>query len=658
MHLRHQFSTLLACFLFAGSPGCGAATWPNAQPSGEPEADLLPTAVLRQPDLRIGSLRFRHQLAGHALAFARDGKSVFSGGTDGTVREWDAATGECRRTLGGDRGMVLAIALALDGRTLASGQEDGSVRLWNLTTNKELWRTRAHNTAITSLAFAKEGRNLVSAGYDGVARVLDSATGREVRRLWSYEGGAVMAAVSADGKFVATAGLDHAVRVWKASDWSEVKCMFQVGIDAMCFSPDGRLVVAAGGSEQITLLDIEAGKECPQSPENRDVIYAVAFSPDGKEFVTAGYNRAVVWDTATGKSVRELEGLCERAKAVVYSGDGTLLAIGGDDGVVRLFDWPSGRPLGRPEGHQACVTNLAVTPDGKTLASGGWDGTVRLWEIPSGKPLRTLTWELGQEFWRSTEGVSSISICGQGRRLASSTCDGPVRIWDLLSGNQMVTISRKLGTGAVILTQDGNEVLIGGLDATLGYWDTKTGKSLRIFEDVGPIRHLALSPDGETLACPGSAIPLTVELRSTRSGALISELAIPADKPVTTLTNALFSFSPDGKLLIVARPNLNGEASHPLCLFDVGTGNHVRSFGHRAGITALAYSPDGSTVAAACEGGAIGLWDVSTGERRDYFGTGQWVVRSLVFSRDGNWLFSGGEDGTICGWRLRIRMLS
>lgn len=656
--MRHSTSSwcVVTSMICAGLLGCDASPFRTEQPNGDPVRDQPPPAILRQSDLRLGGTQFRHQVAGPALAFSLDGRTIFSGGSDGSVREWDVSTGELRRVLAERLDEVRALALAPGGRVLATGEKNGTVRLSDLATNKELWRSKAHTREITSLVFADDGKVLVSTGYDSTARVLDSATGREVHRLWTYEGGSVWAAVSPDGKSVATYGLDYILHVWKVSDWSEIKKIRPWAIaECLCISPDGRLVVAAGGSERSSIVDLETGQECPQSPSiERDVINAVAFSPNGTELVTGGYNRVMVWDVATGKPVRELEGICGSTKAVAYSRDGKYLAIGGDDGVVRLFDGPSGRPLRRPDGHQSWVTDLAVAPDGRTLASGAWDGTVRIWEIPSGKPFRTLSWELSKESWRSTEKVSSISICGNGKLLASSACDGPVRIWDLASGKETASIRRRLGTGAVILTRNGDEVLLGGLDKTFGFWDTKTGKPLRTFDEAGPARHLALSPDGRTFACPGTAKPKTVELRSSQTGAVLEELEVPPDEPTLHVTSdgVFFCFSPDGKTLAVARENMNGEAGHPIGLFDVATAKAVRAFGYRVRVTALAYSPDGKTVAAACADGKIGIWDTATGDCKEYFGTGQWRVHSLVFSRDGRWIFSGGEDGTVCGWRL------
>jgi WD40 repeat protein len=83
----------------------------------------------------------------------------------------------------------------------------------------------------------------------------------------------------------------------------------------------------------------------------------------------------------------------------------------------------------------------------------------------------------------------------------------------------------------------------------------------------------------------------------------------------------------------------------------VPTGRELRRLG--AGrVEALAFAPDGMMVAVGGDG-AGGLYDPTTGDRRAWFGTGQWEVRYLAFSPDGRMLFSGGDDGTVCGWAVR-----
>jgi WD40 repeat protein len=148
----------------------------------------------------------------------------------------------------------------------------------------------------------------------------------------------------------------------------------------------------------------------------------------------------------------------------------------------------TGRPLATLKGHTGTVWDVLLSADGRLLASGGGDGTVRLWETTTGRPLATLKGHTG--------GVWGVALSADGRLLASGGGDGIVRLWSLAdtrdhgenmlgmqeAGGGQLLATLKGHTGVVrgvALSADGRLVISGGYDGTVRLWESSTGTCLR-----------------------------------------------------------------------------------------------------------------------------------------------------------------------------------
>jgi WD40 repeat protein len=361
---------------------------------------------LRLWDVQAGREVRRIDVAGAdscGVAFAPDGKHLAWGGPGNVVRLWETTTGKELHADAGPQGQVFFVGFGRGGRMALTG-DTSAVRAWDLGAGKEPFASHGRRGELLPgvsgipLALSPEGKTLVTGGWSGKFRLFNVATGAEVNPFpVPPDGGAIKAAFTPDGK---------------------------------------RLLVVTADWRTMVLWDLTAGTEVRRFVGHNSPVDAIAFSPDGKLLVSSGTPRAMirqpppgfqedtgtrVWDVATGKELRQFSG---REGALAFSPDGALLAAGSDGwgAGVRLLDPDTGVEVRRLGANGYGPYRLAFSPDGKTLATVGRDKTVRLWEAATGGERRQFAGHGGDVF--------SVAFSPDGRRLLSGGADTTAFLWD------------------------------------------------------------------------------------------------------------------------------------------------------------------------------------------------------------------------------------
>ncbi len=137
---------------------------------------------------------------------------------------------------------------------------------------------------------------------------------------------------------------------------------------------------------------IENGEELLANISRQSSIYTAAFSPDGKIIASGGSDGTIhLWDVTEGREIKEIIGHTGiTVWAVSFSPDGQTIASCGSDGTIRLWDATTAKEIQKMGGHTTWVSSVAFSPDGGTIASGSWDGSIRLWDVSSGKEKRKM----------------------------------------------------------------------------------------------------------------------------------------------------------------------------------------------------------------------------------------------------------------------------
>ncbi|MGR3936958.1 nSTAND1 domain-containing NTPase [Streptomyces sp. BRA346] len=536
--------------------------------------------------------------------------------------------------LTGHTSAVQSTAFSSDGRTLASASFDHSVKLWDVRSHRLLATLLGHTDVVNTVAFSPDGRTLATAGNDSV-KLWDVRSHRLLATLTGHTNMVEGVAFSPDGHTLATASADRTVRLWSVRDHRALAVLtgHSDAVLRLAFSPDGRTLASADSGPTTRLWDVSSHKNLAVLADRTGAGRTVAFSPDSRTLATAGNDGSVkLWDARTHVRLATLTGHSRTVQQVAFSPDGRTLASASTDRTVRLW---------HPRTHKALTTlhvdefayAAAFSPDSRILATTGKDSTIRLWNVTSHRPLATLAGRSGTTTarvpfadrdasvtvdhgnmlgWstppgrtrpapiRTNRSFTAVTNTRDGRVLAMGSRDGTVRVWNLNTGRRTTALQK--GTGAVTqvaLTPDGNTLAVSTADGAIRVWNVASQRTTAVLHGARSLAALQLRPDGRALAFVNSGG--TTRLWHLRSGHRATRLPGPRD------ANMALAFSPDGSTLAVGTNN-------GLRLLDVAARRikailTARQVGQVIGAS---FSPDGSTLATTSNEDIVRLWNTRT----------------------------------------------
>lgn len=349
-------------------------------------------------------------------------------------------------------------------------------------------------------------------------------------------------------------------------------------------------------------LDLDTGG-------HRATIRDLAIAPDGETLVSASDDKTIrVWDWRSGVTLRTIRGQIGpgnegKVHAIDIAPDGQTLAAGGyfgpgigdrpPYGDVRLFDLRSGRLVQVLGGHDYAVHDLDFSPDGTLLAAGGGDGIVRIWQQPSeaGGTWTEAREPLDADSWR----IERLGFVAGGSRLVALTQDNGLRLWDVTTGDEVDVPDaeelRDVPLQALAVSPDGGLFATSATNGRLHLWDAAGGTLVRELDNLGfRADAIAFAGDGRRLVvncgyrCGSLNRSIVVD---TQTGDIVSEYR-GHDGSVT----AVLSMS-DGTRFATA-----GGTAHEIHIWDTASGTDAAILkGDGKPITAVAIDSAAAMVA-------------------------------------------------------------
>jgi WD40 repeat protein len=387
------------------------------------------------------------------------------------------------------------------------------------------------------------------------------------------------------------------------------------------------------------------------------VPHTLLYSPDGKLLAGADSRTVRLWDTATGRELRQFTNLSGGVPAgligavgngtistnsLAFSPDSKHLAVGVyySGAQVHVFDVANGREVGDWTANQSgSQMALAYTPDGKYLATlhgldqGTRRASITFWEPTSGQQARNL--QIGQQ--SNTYSTSWLAFSPDGRSVAAATYGRPIAIAETATGRDraewsLLRNATNTSAAGIAFGADSRTLYAVTPDGTIAAWDMAAGRERRRFGLAMMGSPLSMSADGKLLAVRGSDGSLRLyEPATSRLRHRISD----------TPSTQAFALTPDGTALA------SFTATGGLRFWDTATGRErVPTEGHAGPVTQVAFASDGRTLISASPE-KICFWDLPAYKQRTSLSELSPGQRQRVLSPDGRWMAITGTTNSV-----------
>jgi WD40 repeat protein len=323
-----------------------------------------------------------------SIAITADGTHMFVGTAQSNIYwvDVESLTAELRTTCHFDRVNSVCFPRGFsDVFCTCSGAE---IRIWNSNTRQELLRIQVPNLECYSVSFMRDGKSVISGWSDGKVRAFLPQSGRLMYVINdAHKNGCTAVTATSDCSKIVSGGMEGEVRVWKVlrqTQVMEVSLKEHRGrVWCIKLKEDNSLAVSASSDGSCIVWDLTTKTRALclfESTMFKNLLY----HPDESQLLTTGSDRKITyWDTYDGQAIRVLEGSEEGELTTLdISGSGSHYVSGGEDRLVKLWDYEEGVCKFVGVGHSGPITCCALAPNQSFVVSVGQDAAIFIWAVP------------------------------------------------------------------------------------------------------------------------------------------------------------------------------------------------------------------------------------------------------------------------------------
>jgi len=614
--------------------------------------------------------------------FSPDGSRVVTA-DDRAAQVWDSYTHLLLLTLmHGDS--VYEAVYSHDATRIVTASRDGSVRIWDAVTGDLVRQLRYGNRGEASWGYSRVAlgsNDRIVAAMDAsgsIAHVWDTSTGNQLAELRNDGADYPKLAFSADGHWLAATG-GNDIRVFDTSDWTNVFTRVGIRVRALSFDLTGPRLLTGTAEGDVAIWAMPSGERIQHLREIGESIDAVAFSPNGKFVVAAGRDGSEqVWNAETGKLRSQFNHFYGKVQSVEFDSTSAVVVSASADGSIGVADAALGMPVTTLEG-SSNIRVVHFDPSSRLVVAASWDGTARIWDVISPyqrwisapvsdhcgvvaslvpdrrfvavpcRGLPTRIWDTARnELIGELPGVApsngdvgdsfpAVSTAGD---RAAIMRDNIVEIFLLPGGKRIRTVRHAATVKQIAFGSNSHDLVSGSIDGVV--FVTRDGHEPMEFpRSPGSIDSVTLLADGRVVS---SDSLYHLRIYDSVHGGLMHDLVSPSRAMLLRTSDK------DDRLVTVA----NYTSADAPVLWDLENYRLIgRLAGHVGLVRSARFVDGGAKILTTGADGAVRMWDSVNGQlRQSYHGSARFLADATL-DPGREMIVAGGGDGLLRFWNAK-----